>query len=450
MLTALSLFTLYFLGLGLFACLIVPNLLEDLPKTSHDCARLLAILFLSGISLNYLIVLFFQGLATSLEIGSLLSLSGFIYLIYRRRRQSFIVFRLGWTGWLYVCYFFLLYAMPILFTPIKEWDARSNWFFHGKIIFYKKGIYLANIAKETYCHFSHLDYPKLLPVLAAQFANLAGYWNEFFPKASLMVLLIPILLGTFAFANRAQLSTLYLVFCLFTLGDLLWRGDMDGYLALYGALTLLFWGRWLASHHPFDFLAGILFLLVTTSMKNEGALLVISASCSLALISLFSRYNLIHMRHFCQTLYFLPLTALPLCNLLLWNWRKNSWGFENELALGIGSFTKILGRIVGGEVIVIGQYLLMNAQVCRALVIFLCGMLFAKFLRIHAGASARFALLSSFIYFTGIFIVYLATPADLTWHLNTSATRTMQTVILGLFVATYFVLSNMEGGESNA
>jgi hypothetical protein len=185
-------------------------------------------------------------------------------------------------------------------------------------------------------------------------------------------------------------------------------------------------------------------------MKNEGALLAISVSCGLASVSLLSRHRLIHLRHFFRTLRFLPLAALPLCNFLFWSWRRNSWGFENDLAMGMGSFSKILERIAEGKMTVIGRYLLIDANVCRAMLLLLCGLFLGKLLRVRTSAAFWFAVLSAFIYFAGIFIVYLATPAELTWHLNTSATRTMQTVVLGIFVASYFTLSGLEGGELDA
>jgi len=39
--------------------------------------------------------------------------------------------------------------------------------------------------------FSHPDYPLLVPILAAQAANLAGFWNEQLPKSALVLLLVP-------------------------------------------------------------------------------------------------------------------------------------------------------------------------------------------------------------------------------------------------------------------
>jgi hypothetical protein len=81
--------------------------------------------------------------------------------------------------------------------------------------------------------FSHPDYPKLVPAIAAQLAFLKGYWNEFLPKASLIVMLVPLLLRIFSF-QRPSLSFLLLPVLFFaSFGAWLWNGYMDGYLALY-------------------------------------------------------------------------------------------------------------------------------------------------------------------------------------------------------------------------
>jgi len=51
------------------------------------------------------------------------------------------------------------------------------------------------------------------------------------------------------------------------------------------------------------------------------------------------------------------------------------------------------------------------------------------------------------MYFFGLFVVYLLTPADVTWHLLTSATRVMATVSFGLLVSLFFLMSGLERGQ---
>ena len=54
------------------------------------------------------------------------------------------------------------------------------------------------------------------------------------------------------------------------------------------------------------------------------------------------------------------------------------------------------------------------------------------------------ALAASALYFAGMFAVYLSTPRDLYFHLTTSAGRTMAVVRIGLLVAVYFCLVELE------
>jgi hypothetical protein len=54
------------------------------------------------------------------------------------------------------------------------------------------------------------------------------------------------------------------------------------------------------------------------------------------------------------------------------------------------------------------------------------------------------ALTTATIYYFGIVIIYLITPQNLEWHLNTSASRTMLSVAGCIFVACYFILNSLE------
>ncbi|MCW5213652.1 hypothetical protein VU04_12195, partial [Desulfobulbus sp. TB] len=47
-------------------------------------------------------------------------------------------------------------------------------------------------------------------------------------------------------------------------------------------------------------------------------------------------------------------------------------------------------------------------------------------------------------YFIGITVIYLLTPLDLMWHLNTSIDRTMLAVQGSIFVAIYYMLPGSE------
>src|SRR5262245_48515143 len=108
---------------------------------------------------------------------------------------------------------FVAYYFRILSEPLSVWDARSIWFFHAKMIWVHGGLSQHGGWNHASLAFSHPDYPKLVPALAAELAWLQGHWNEFGPKASLLVMLVPLLFWIFSFqAARASFVLLVLLF----------------------------------------------------------------------------------------------------------------------------------------------------------------------------------------------------------------------------------------------
>jgi len=147
----------------------------------------------------------------------------------------------------------LVHYLQIFAEPLYRWDARSIWFFHARMIWLAQG--LGSGWDHPSLAFSHPDYPKLGPSLAAQVAYLAGHWNEYAPKGGLFLLLVPAVLLLLGFrANRA--SFLMIVVLLF-FSQYAWlsNGYMDGYVVLYSALALLLLGRLLSSRNRADFYA---------------------------------------------------------------------------------------------------------------------------------------------------------------------------------------------------
>ena len=56
----------------------------------------------------------------------------------------------------------LLLFVPILSLPLYDWDARSIWFFHGKMIYYAGTLGPEAGWNIQTPQFSHVDYPKLV------------------------------------------------------------------------------------------------------------------------------------------------------------------------------------------------------------------------------------------------------------------------------------------------
>src|SRR5262249_35457014 len=101
----------------------------------------------------------------------------------------------------------------------------------------------------------------------------------------------------------------------------------------------------------------------------------------------------------------------------------------------------IYAHIEQGAIRLIGKWLMVDGFVGTAAVIFLATLIMARCLRVRLPVSVWFAATTALLYCAGIFCVYLATPADLHWHLSSSA---MMTVLTALFAATFLTLQELE------
>src|SRR5205807_1272968 len=96
-----------------------------------------------------------------------------------------------------IFYLILMYYFKIFAEPLQDWDARSIWFFHAKMIWTEGALSKASGWNHSSTRWSHPDYPKLVPSIAAQLAYIKGFWNEFLPKGSLLIMLIPTIFWIF-------------------------------------------------------------------------------------------------------------------------------------------------------------------------------------------------------------------------------------------------------------
>ena len=60
------------------------------------------------------------------------------------------------------------------------------------------------------------------------------------------------------------------------------------------------------------------------------------------------------------------------------------------------------------------------------------------------------AVVAAGIYCLGLIVVYLLTPHDLAWQINTSIDRTMLSVNGCLFIASYYILNGLENDDETA
>lgn len=432
------------LGIGLLPFIFFPDLVWASLHSPHARVRLLAILIVLGILLNYSLVLVIEKINFALAAGAIFSAAGFITAFWRFQRKLLSLFNIRILAFP-VALITGIYLIPIVFDPISAGDARSIWFFHGKMIYYSGGLGTWTGFSDKAVLFSHVDYPKLIAVLSAEFAFVAGFWNEFIPKASLAALILPTALAVASFLNRFTFSNLFLLLMFFfSLGLLLWNGYMDGYLALYTGITLLFLGRWLNDKDPLDLAAGIVFLALAASLKNEGVLILVSVVVPLLIICGFNMRNKIFAISAALGGRLWIILLCSFSGICLWSWKKSVLGLENDLQLGVASIPRIASRLEDGSMLLISKWLFLDAFVLKAFVVLAIALAGGKLVGRRVSTGATMAIVTSSLYFSGIFFIYMATPANLQWHLSTSATRTMGVVLFGLFAGIYFLLQEIE------
>ena len=248
MFIVLSLFTLYLFMIG-YALTAFPR-----AGSSHRFEQV-ALTLSTGILVNYCLMLTGQTIARVFIAGTLLAMWGAV-----RFFRAFRIRQPGPATAFSVCcvaYILGVYYLVMFSEPLLHWDARSIWFFHAKMIWTEGALRQHAGWNHPSLAFSHPDYPKLIPVIAAQLAYLKGYWNEFLPKGSLFVMLVPLCFWVFSFRQKSATFILLVLMFFFGLGAAwLTNGYMDGYLAGYCGVALLSFGRYLSERRDTDLYSG--------------------------------------------------------------------------------------------------------------------------------------------------------------------------------------------------
>jgi hypothetical protein len=440
----LSAVAIYLLGQGWlgFRILFQGNRTKDEPLL-----QTIPLVLACGLIINLAIVLIFQQIKIALLAGSIVSVIG-IYLFVRdiistRYRPSFSSGpAYQWLGAGLVC---LLFLVPILVYPLKDWDARSIWFFHAKMIYTAGTTGQSAGWQDPSIVFSHPDYPLLVPVLASQIASVTGFWNEFLPKVSLFFLLIPPILWLFTFARKSIGFVILLLLIPFTFYRWMWNGYMDAYLALYFATALLLLGRYIQSSRKIDLISGLCCLVILLYIKNEGALALLAGAGSLLWILLLKRNtHSLSLLHMDRRYYIAGLIAiLPF---LLWAIYKWHWNISNDLEIGTSqSISRIISRVEDGSYRLVFQRVFEKTEAGLLLLILLY---FAASWRNKFPKEAIPGLLAAGIYCLGMIVIYLLTPSRLERHIGTTG-RTMLTVNAAIFAACFFIVSALEDKQNS-
>ena len=400
-----------------------------------------------GLLVNHAAGLLFDDLRAVLVACSVVALAG---LGWAAARSGLLrtLFRLGWARWLVALAILLLFCGPILFEPLHAWDARSIWFFQAKRIYFDGGLKIPGGWPNVAYGFSHIDYPKLLPLLAAQFAQALGVWNEYVPKASLMALLAPLVFGLLGAMRQVSAGLVLLALALLLGGrELLWNGYTDAYLAAYAGVSLIYFGRWLAQREPLDLSCGIVFAGVMLNLKNEGTLFAACVGAGLVALAPVTR-RAVRAGRLPAAVWLSLLLALT--GFGVWTAIKFHWGAQSDLQLGLGTVARISERISDGTLGVVAVSLLWQPGLVTAFAVFVLMALLTSATGRRPGAAACFPALVAALYALGIFAIYLGTPHDLRWHLATSADRTLLVAMCGFFASAFLMLADLELTQGQA
>ncbi len=437
----------YFGGLG---WLTVGSLLRKdgiFKKKEHlTVLQELPVIITVGLIINYGLILIFRELSITIVIGIFLSLIGLcgyglhFYRVHFRNTINAAYF----TRVLCITFVCIYLLGPIISQPLEDWDARSNWFFPGRMIYVEGALNQSAGWNHEGMEFSHPYYPKLVPALAAQSAYVMGFWNEYLPKISLFFLLVPPVIWLFSFTGKSW-SFLFLIFLFpFFFHKMLWNGYLDGYFALYFSISLLLFGRFLKYFHPVDMVGALVCLILLPYLKQEGVLALFSALTVMA-VSLFMvrKEHPLNYRAIFTNIKHYIITIILLAPLFLWGIYKERWGLSSDIEpFAIDSFIRLTERIEEGDLWMIldyTQYMLNTALLILGIFYFALVALKKDF-----PVQALVVLLTALIYCGGLTFVDLIIPRDLELVLDTIKYRTMLSVNGLIYISCYFLFLKIE------
>jgi hypothetical protein len=265
-----------------------------------------------GLCFNYVLLLLLGQLKVACSVGAGLALVMGIAALWKwRNRLGRLRHLIRWCVALIVL---LAGASFIVLDPLTDWDARSIWFFHGKMIFFSGGLTRATGLGLNIGYGDHPDYPMLVPGLAAQIAQVIGFWNEYLPKFAL-ALLLPVPILSILELHDTPRTMMVAIFGFIAIpASYLANGSMDGYLAVYSGAAALWLADWLENRNDPALLAAAGALGVVGGLKPEGQVIYLALGLSLALLTALDRLKLIRPIAFCsRPCCHLPVTEFGSC-----------------------------------------------------------------------------------------------------------------------------------------
>jgi len=324
----------------------------------------------------------------------------------------------------YLKIFFLLLIIICLGTPISDWDPRTTWFFHAKRIFYDESLFSII---DNYAKHSHNDYPTLAPAFASSLATLVGYWNEVLPKISFTLMFLPPLILIYTFLkNTSYLIFLSIVF--FTIGKFLFNGWVDGLVAIYfGTSALIMYIIFFTKNNnkeKLNYSIAFIFFISLTLIKNEGTALLLVLFSTTFLIKIYTKELSINI----SKLILLSFTFLPIISWKFFCYLKGI-GYNDYINENILFY--LLPRLNDLENFkLISYFIFLNEKFIVTLIFFLISFWYSRNKELFG-----FISISAITYIIILFIIYLSTPYELYWQLNSTAARVVKSLsfLLGFF-----------------
>ena len=327
--------------------------------------------------------------------------------------------------------FFLFIIFICLGTPTFDWDPRSIWLFHAKRIFYDQSIFSV---MDNYAGFSNNAYPNLAPAFASSLASLVGHWNEVFPKLSFALMFLPPLILTYVFLKDTQ-YLIFLSIVFFTIGKYLFNGWADGLVAVYFCLSAFLMYLLIVSNNNFFnkkilfYLIAFCFFVTLTLIKNEGIALLFILFATTFFIKLYKG----ELRKDISKLVFLSISFLPI---VLWK----LFCYSNEIGTykyyNANMLLNLLARLDDlNNYKLILYFLLLNEKFLFSLLFFLISFWINRNKELLG-----FVSIVTISYIFILLFLYLATPDDLYFHLNSSAARVIKSLS---FLVAFFGLYNL-------
>ena len=327
--------------------------------------------------------------------------------------------------------FFLFIIFICLGTPTFDWDPRSIWLFHAKRIFYDQSIFSV---MDNYAGFSNNDYPNLAPAFASSLASLVGHWNEVFPKLSFALMFLPPLILTYVFLKDTQ-YLIFLSIVFFTIGKYLFNGWADGLVAVYFCLSAFLMYLLIVSNNNFlkkkilFYLIAFCFFVTLTLIKNEGIALLFILFATTFFIKLYKG----ELRKDISKLVLLSIAFLPI---ILWKLFCYSKGIGDHHYYNANMLLNLLARLDDlNNYKLILYFLLLNEKFLFSLLFFLISFWINRNKELLG-----FVSIVAISYIFILLFLYLATPDDLYFHLNSSAARVIKSLS---FLVAFFGLYNL-------